>query len=326
MLRAIPRLKILWRLLLKRSTSPLMHPRFLAALGFALLLLNPHPDAAPANGVRVLVWDERQPRQREAYTNWIGNQIASHLRTVPGLVVSSAALDDPQQGLAELDRTDVLVWWGHVRQMEIEPPVANDIVRRIQEGRLSLIALHSAHWSRPFVESMNARARLDALNALPASERGSAVLMETNLMPRPLMAPKYTDRLSPSTLYRKPIVGPIQIELTLPNCCFPAYRGDGKPSELRVLRPEHPIARGLPATFPVAQTEMYDEPFHVPSPDEVVLEERWATGEWFRSGMVWNLGKGRIFYFRPGHETYPVYFDPNVLQVLANACLWLGAR
>lgn len=303
-----------------------MHPRFLIALGFALLLLNPHPDAAQANAVRVLVWDERQPRQKEAYTNWIGNQIASHLRTVPGLVITSAALDDPQQGLAELDRTDVLIWWGHVRQMEIEPPVAKDIVRRIQEGRLSLIALHSAHWSRPFVEAMNARARLDALNALPATERGSAVLMETNLMPRPLMAPKYSDRLSPSALYRKPIGGAVQVELTLPNCCFPAYRGDGKPSELRVLRPDHPITHGLPMTFPVAQTEMYDEPFHVPPPDEVLLEERWATGEWFRSGMVWNLGKGHVFYFRPGHETYPVFFDSNVLKVLANACLWLGAR
>ena len=50
---------------------------------------------------------------------------------------------------------------------------------------------------------------------------------------------------------------------------------------------------------------MYDEPFHVPEPDEVILEECWAAGEWFRSGMVWRLGKGRVFYFRPGHETYP---------------------
>ena len=71
---------------------------------------------------------------------------------------------------------------------------------------------------------------------------------------------------------------------------------------------------------------MYDEPFHVPPPDEVVLEERWASGEWFRSGMVWNLGKGKVVYFRPGHETYPVYFDANALAVIANACRWLGQR
>lgn len=286
----------------------------------------PRLDAASTDPVRVLVWDERQPRQKEAYTNWLGNQIAAHLQTIPGLSVRSAALDDPQQGLADLDHTDVLVWWGHVRQMEIEPPVARDIVRRIVEGRLSLIALHSAHWSRPFVEAMNERARRDAVNALPPGERATVVLVETNLMPRALMAPKYSDRLTPSVLYRKPVGGPVQIELTLPNCCFPAYRGDGKPSEIRVLLPAHPIARGLPRFFPIAQTEMYDEPFHVPPPDAVVLEERWAGGEWFRSGMVWDLGKGRVFYFRPGHETYPVYFDPNVLAVIANACRWLGQR
>ena len=231
-----------------------------------------------AGPVRVLVWDERQPQQKQAYPNWLGNQIAEHLRQVSGLKVVSAALDDPQQGLSTLDQTDVLVWWGHVRQMEIEPPVAQDIVRRILEGRLALIALHSAHWSRPFVEAMNERSRHDALMALPKAERAGAVLVETNLLPRPLMAPRRTERLSPSASYRKPIDGPVQIELTLPNCCFPAYRGDGKPSQIRILKTDHPICQGVPVVFPVPQTEMYDEPFHVPAPDEVVLEERWETG------------------------------------------------
>jgi len=69
---------------------------------------------------------------------------------------------------------------------------------------------------------------------------------------------------------------------------------------------------------------MYAEPFHVPEPDEVVLEERWAAGEWFRSGMVWKLGKGRVFYFRPGHETYAVYKERPVLQLIENAVRWLG--
>jgi trehalose utilization protein len=279
-----------------------------------------------AADVRVLVWDERQPQQKQAYSNWLGNEIASHLRKVPGLKVTSAALDDPGQGLSTLDQTDVLVWWGHVRQMEIEPPTARDIVKRIREGRLQLVALHSAHWSRPFVEAMNERARQDALAALPESERATAVLKESDLFPRPFIAPKYTDRLSPSVILRKPTTGPVEVQLTLPNCCFPAYRGDGKPSQLRVLKPGHPIARGLPATFGIGATEMYDEPFHVPPPDEVVLEERWATGEWFRSGAVWQVGKGRVFYFRPGHETYPVFQDPNALKVVENAVAWLGAR
>ncbi len=116
----------------------------------------------------------------------------------------------------------------------------------------------------------------------------------------------------------------MQIRLTLPNCCFPAYRADGKPSQVRVLKPDHPVARGLPARFGIEQTEMYGEPFHVPPPDEVVLEERWETGEWFRSGSLWRIGKGMVFYFRPGHETYPVYKDPNVLKVIDNAVHWLG--
>ena len=71
---------------------------------------------------------------------------------------------------------------------------------------------------------------------------------------------------------------------------------------------------------------MYDEPFHVPEPDAVLLEERWAGGEWFRSGCLWELGKGKVFYFRPGHETFAVYKEKPVLQILENAARWLGPR
>jgi trehalose utilization protein len=67
---------------------------------------------------------------------------------------------------------------------------------------------------------------------------------------------------------------------------------------------------------------MYDEPFHVPEPDEVIVEERWDPGEWFRSVMVWRLGKGRIIYIRPGHETYPVFKDPHMLRLVENAVRW----
>ena len=69
---------------------------------------------------------------------------------------------------------------------------------------------------------------------------------------------------------------------------------------------------------------MYDEPFHVPDPDEVVFEERWPTGEWFRSGSVWNIGKGKVFYFRPGHETFPVYKQKVALQIVENAVRYLA--
>ena len=99
---------------------------------------------------------------------------------------------------------------------------------------------------------------------------------------------------------------------------------DGLPSHVTTLLPEHPIAAGLPAKWDVSQTEMYDEPFHVPKPDAVVFEERWDKGEYFRSGCVWQVGKGRVFYFRPGHETFPVFKQAEPLRVIENAVRWMG--
>ncbi len=242
------------------------------------------PGAAGAQDVRVLVWDEQQPEQKQAYDNFLGNWIAAFLETQKGLAVRSARLADPEQGLAAetLDGCDVLIWWGHVRHRDVKPATAQDIVRRIKDGRLGLIALHSAHWSAPFVGAMNERAVADALARLPADERGSAVLKL--IQPRPFTVPKYDDPRTPSARYRKKPEGPVEVTLTLPSCVFPAYRADGKPSQVRTLLPDHPIARGIPARFTIPRTEMYDEPFHVPEPDAVVFEERWESGDWFRSG------------------------------------------
>jgi trehalose utilization protein len=120
--------------------------------------------------------------------------------------------------------------------------------------------------------------------------------------------------------------GRVELKLYLPNCCFPAYRDDGKPSQLRVVSPDHPITAGIPLELKIPQTEMYDEPFQVPEPDEVLFEERWAGGEWFRSGMLWNVGKGNVFYFRPGHETYPIYQQKIPLKILSNAARWLAEQ
>jgi trehalose utilization protein len=69
---------------------------------------------------------------------------------------------------------------------------------------------------------------------------------------------------------------------------------------------------------------MYDEPFHIPAPDAVVFEERWDKGEHFRSGSAWQVGKGRVFYYRPGHETYPIYRQAENLRVLVNAVRWVS--
>jgi trehalose utilization protein len=127
-------------------------------------------------------------------------------------------------------------------------------------------------------------------------------------------------RFTPATdVDRKPD-GTVAVTLHLPGCIFPAYRNDGKPSTVKVLDREHPLAAGLPDVFTLDRTEMYDEPFHVPEPDEVVLEERFEDGSWFRSVMVWNLGRGKVIYIRPGHETYPIFHDATILKLVENAC------
>ena len=93
-----------------------------------------------------------------------------------------------------------------------------------------------------------------------------------------------------------------------------------------MLKPDHPLAKKLPEKFSLSQTEMYDEPFHVPEPDETILHERWEAGEEFRSVMLWRLGKGTVIYIRPGHETFPIYKDPNMLQLIENAVRYPIAR
>ena len=77
-----------------------------------------------------------------------------------------------------------------------------------------------------------------------------------------------------------------------PACVFPSWREDGAPSHVKVLLPEHPLAKGLPAAWYIPHTEMYEDPFHVPAPDATVFEEHWDKGEHFKSGLVWHIGKG----------------------------------
>lgn len=101
---------------------------------------------------------------------------------------------------------------------------------------------------------------------------------------------------------------------------------EGKASHISSLLPGHPIARGVPAHFDIPHTEVYGGPFHVPKPDAVLFEERWDNGESFTSGCVWRVGQGRVFYFRPGHETYPIYKQPEVLKIISNAIRWADSQ
>jgi trehalose utilization protein len=88
------------------------------------------------------------------------------------------------------------------------------------------------------------------------------------------------------------------------------------------VNPGHPVARGLPEGFVIPEQEMYGEYFDIPRPDDLVFISSFAGGEVFRSGCAFRRGQGNIFYFSPGHETYPVYHQAEVRRVIANAVRW----
>lgn len=104
--------------------------------------------------------------------------------------------------------------------------------------------------------------------------------------------------------------------------CNLKWRDIGEKERLWVVNPAHPIAAGLGEYFELEHEEMYGELFDIPAPDELVFISWFAGGEVFRSGCCYHRGQGKVFYFRPGHETLPTYHDSNVLRVLYNAVLW----
>jgi len=207
---------------------------------------------------------------------------------------------------ATLNGTDVVIWWSHQKNHVVTDENVERLVTRVRQGRLGFIALHSAHWARPFVRLMQERAKDDALAQIPAAERATATFeyFNQNSLGK---VPRRDAPLTPALRQEDGVW-----KLTLPGCIFPAYRGDGAPSRVTTLLPDHPIAAGLPLKWDVKQTEMYDEPFHVPKPDAVVFEERWDKGGHFRSGCVWQVGKG------------PVFKQAEPLRVVENAARWLA--
>ncbi len=104
--------------------------------------------------------------------------------------------------------------------------------------------------------------------------------------------------------------------------CNLKWREAGERERIWVVEPSHPIAEGLGEYFELQQEEMYGERFDIPAPEALIFVSWFKGGEVFRSGCCYTRGKGRIFYFRPGHETYPTYHDANVQRVIANAARW----
>jgi trehalose utilization protein len=104
--------------------------------------------------------------------------------------------------------------------------------------------------------------------------------------------------------------------------CSLTWREAGEKERIWVCNPGHPIAQGLGTYFEIPHEEMYGEPFAIANPDEIVFLSWFQGGEVFRSGATWKRGNGKIFYFRPGHESYPTYYQKEVRQVITNAARW----
>jgi trehalose utilization protein len=251
-------------------TSPLPR-RTVLALGAAAageILLGRSAHAKEAKR-RVVVWSEGSA-PKNVYPKDINTAVAEGLKPLEGWEVAIASLSDREQGVPEdsLQRTDVLIWWGHVKHGQVKDEAVARIVRRVTEQGMGFIALHSSHYSKALKKLLGTR------------------------------------------------------------CGFSAYVCDGSSVKVTVKEKDHPIVKGV-RDFTLDKTERYSEPFEVPDPEAVVLDGLYlrpdGSTEASRQGLVWTVGKGKVFYFQPGHETYPHFFDENVRLILRNAVQWVAA-
>lgn len=106
--------------------------------------------------------------------------------------------------------------------------------------------------------------------------------------------------------------------------CSLQWRNDGERELVWTVKPSHPIAAGVQSPLVIEKQEMYGELFDIPEPDDLIFISSFAGGEVFRSGVTFTRGRGRIFYFSPGDQEYPVYHHPQVRRVLANGVGWVA--
>ena len=111
-------------------------------------------------------------------------------------------------------------------------------------------------------------------------------------------------------------------KLLMGTSCNLGWREDGDMERVWVCCPSHPIVRGSGRYIELPHEETYAEPFDVPEPNRLILLGSYAGGEVFRSGCCYNRGNGKIFYFQPGHETFPTFYIPDVQTVIKNAVRW----
>ena len=104
--------------------------------------------------------------------------------------------------------------------------------------------------------------------------------------------------------------------------CTLRWRNEADRELVWTVNPSHPIAEGVPHPIVIPEQEMYGEHFDIPVPDELVFVSSFSGGEVFRSGCTFRRGKGKIFYFSPGDQDYPVYHHTDVRRVIANGVDW----
>lgn len=106
--------------------------------------------------------------------------------------------------------------------------------------------------------------------------------------------------------------------------CSLKWRNEGERELVWTVKPSHPIAAGIESPLIIPEQEMYGELFDIPEPDDLIFISSFTGGEVFRSGVTFSRGKGRIFYFSPGDQEYPVYHLEQVHRVLANGVGWVA--
>jgi trehalose utilization protein len=235
----------------------------------------------------VVVWSEGTAPKAQ-YPNDINGAVAEGLKCLDGWEVVTANLSDPEQGLPDslLNRADVLVWWGHKKHGDVKTELVQKIVKRVQEDGMGFIALQSAHFSKPNI-----------------------ALMSIGKTKQELL-----DAVKP-----KGRVG-----------AWGAYVNDCTDLKVTTLAKDHPIAKGVPAEFNIVHTERYDNPYAVPTPEQVIFDGVYTKADGGKVpsqlGFVWTIGKGKMFYLQIGHETCPVYFDPTIRKIMANAVVWAAKK
>ncbi len=216
--------------------------------------------------LNVLAWSEfTEPKG--VYPKGIHGELADYLNRVPGVRAVTSQISDPDSGLNEeiLSRADVLIWWGHQKHAQVPEEAVERVVGRVRNEGMGFIALHSSHFSKPFIKLMGTK------------------------------------------------------------CSLGSWREDGKSERVHIVDRFHPISQGV-SDFILPKEEMYGEPFDIPRPKDLVLVSVFETdGAVFRSGLTWTAGKGKIFYFRAGHETFPTFRDPNVQLIIKNAVHWVAS-